>query len=130
MKGMYPCGVPKPGSAEAPDPSDRAFDPEAARRRMGVGRAAFCRLFECVFGEVTERRTLLDEAVAAGDLKRAALQAHTIKSAAATIGALALSRAAAAVELAADSGDLDGLAAAMAALHSAKETLCKLVGMG
>uniref|UniRef100_I2Q0C9 HPt domain-containing protein n=1 Tax=Desulfovibrio sp. U5L TaxID=596152 RepID=I2Q0C9_9BACT len=130
MKGMYPCGARGPDAGEEPGACGEAFDPEAARRRMGVGRAAFGRLFECIWDEVTQRRTLLDEAVWAGDLKQAALHAHTIKSVAATIGAVALSRAAAAVERAAGSGDRDGLAAGMDALHSAKETLCKLVGMG
>ena len=75
-------------------------------------------------------RTLLDEAYEAADLGSVALQAHTIKSSAASIGALALSRAAAAVEKAARDRASGDLAAAMVHFHAAKETLSRLVGIG
>jgi HPt (histidine-containing phosphotransfer) domain-containing protein len=58
------------------------------------------------------------------------LHAHTIKSSAATIGAEALSQAAARVERAAQEGQLDELSAALASFHAAKETLSKLLGLG
>lgn len=134
MKGMYPCGAPLP--EDAPQASGtgpsagETFNPEGARRRMGIGRADFGRIFEYIWCEVSERRSLLDDAFRAGDVKRVALQAHTIKSSAATIGAEALSRTAEAVELAAGAGNMEALAKAMDAFHVAKETLCKLVGMG
>ncbi|EFL51978.1 Hpt protein [Solidesulfovibrio fructosivorans JJ]] len=123
MKAMYPCG------ASLPEDVLSVFDPEGARRRMGVDRAGFGRVFEHIWREVSERRTLIDAAWQAGDFKRIGLQAHTIKSAAATIGAEGLCRAAAAVERAAEAGDRQALDAAMAALRTARETLCRLVGI-
>lgn len=135
MKGLYPCGgsgaAPTGGpQADAPPGAgNSAFDPEAARQHMGLDRAGFGRIFECIWSEVSERRSLLEEAYQAGNIKRVALHAHTIKSSAASIGALALSRAAAAVERAADCGGPQELAFAIGAFHAAKETLCKLIGM-
>jgi histidine phosphotransfer protein HptB len=106
------------------------FDPEGARRMLGLAASDFARVFECIWSEVSERRSLLEEAFSAGDLARVALHAHTIKSCAATIGAKHLSLAAAAVEKAADAGHVEALAAAITAFQAAKETLSKLLGMG
>lgn len=134
MKGMYPCGASLSDDAQEASGTGsggrETFNPEGAIRRMGIDRADFGRIFEYIWCEVSERRSLLDDAFRAGDVKRVALQAHTIKSSAATIGAEALSRAAEAVELAAGAGDMEALAQAMDAFHAAKETLCKLVGLG
>jgi HPt (histidine-containing phosphotransfer) domain-containing protein len=106
------------------------FDPEGARLHMGIDPDGFRRIFDCIWHEVAKRRTLLDEAYEAGDLASVILQAHTIKSSAASIGAVALSRAAAAVEKAARDSASEALAAAMAHFHAAKETLSRLVGIG
>ncbi|KHK04118.1 hypothetical protein NY78_0562 [Desulfovibrio sp. TomC] len=97
---------------------------------MGVDPEGFRRIFDCIWHEVAKRRTLLDEAYEAGDMTSVILQAHTIKSSAASIGALGLGRAAAAVEEAARDGATDALAAAMVRFHAAKETLSRLVGLG
>jgi histidine phosphotransfer protein HptB len=133
MKGLYPCGAARPENDATPRDvghgTDAAFDPEGARQHMGIDRADFRRIFDCIWCEVTERRSLLDEAFRSGDRKQVVLHAHTIKSSAAAIGASALSRAAAAVEQAAEAGHADALSAAMDALHVAKETLCRLVGL-
>jgi HPt (histidine-containing phosphotransfer) domain-containing protein len=110
--------------------SGATFDPEGARRHMGVDPDGFQRVFNCIWNEVTRRRSLLDVAFAAGDLDGVALQAHTIKSSAASIGAVALSRAAAAVEAAARQQSTETLAAAMARFHAARETLSRLAGLG
>lgn len=106
-----------------------SFDPEGARRQLGLNASGFARIFDCVWLEVTERRTLLERAMEAGDLGRVALHAHTIKSSAATIGAGALSLAAAAMERAADAGRTEELLAAFHTFRAAKETLSKLLGM-
>ncbi|WP_075354524.1 Hpt domain-containing protein [Desulfovibrio sp. DV] len=134
MKGLFPCG----GAAADADEEHRVtgtgwpatFDPEGARLHMGIDPDGFRRIFDCIWHEVAKRRTLLDEAYEAGDLASVILQAHTIKSSAASIGALALSRAAAAVEKAARNNAPDALAAAMVHFHAAKETLSRLVGLG
>jgi|GEM_PF-2408725 len=133
MKGLFPGDGALSGDA-GHDPDARrktasAFDPEGARRHMGVDRERFRRIFDCIWNEVTERRSLLDEAFLAGDLTSVVLQAHTIKSSAAAIGALALSRAAAALEEAAAAGRLADVAAAMDAVHVARTTLGKIIGM-
>jgi histidine phosphotransfer protein HptB len=133
MKGLYPCGAAWPDT-DAPSQdvgreADETFDPERARRHMGIARSDFTRIFECVWSEVTERRSLLDEAFRTGDVRQVVLHAHTIKSSAAAIGAAALSRAAAAVEQAAAAGRMEALSSAMDALHVAKERLCRLVGL-
>ncbi len=107
-----------------------AFDPEGARRHLGVDEENFGRIFECIWLEVSQRRSLLEEAFAAGDFGKVILHAHTIKSSCATIGAEALSRAAAAVEQAAAAGCATDLARALGAFRAAKETLSKLLGMG
>lgn len=107
-----------------------SFDPEGARRHLGLDAPGFARIFECIWTEVSERRSLLEEAFEDGDLTRVALHAHTIKSSAATIGAIAMSQAAAAVERAADEGHAEKLTAALEAFCVAKETLSKLLGMG
>ncbi len=131
MKGSDPCCSATCGHAGegdmGRDPS--LFDPERARRHMGIDEASFGRIFECVWREVSERRSLLDEAFRAGNLRKVALHAHTIKSSSATIGAQALSRAAASVEQAASTGNIEILTHAMGAFHAAKETLSRLVGM-
>jgi len=106
------------------------FDPDGARQRLGLGESDFARIFECIWSEVSERRSLLEEAYLAGDLARVALHAHTIKSCAATIGAKHLSLAAAAVEREADAGCVEALDAAVTAFRVAKETLSKLLGLG
>jgi histidine phosphotransfer protein HptB len=133
MKGLYPCGAARPDAdatrQDVGREADAAFDPERARRHMGIDRADFRRLFDCIWSEVTERRSLLDEAFRVGDLKQVVLHAHTIKSSAAAIGASALSRAAAAVEQAADAGRMEALSEAMDTLHVTKERLCSLVGL-
>ena len=96
---------------------------------MGVDRERFRRIFNCIWDEVTQRRSLLDEAFAVGDLSSVVLQAHTIKSSAAAIGAVALSRAAAMLEEAAIAGHMADVTIAMAAVHAAKATLGRLIGM-
>lgn len=107
------------------------FDPEDARRQLGIDESSFARIFDHIWLEVSQRRSLLDEAFEAGDLARVALHAHTIKSSAATIGAKALSVAAARVEQAAQPGGrLETVAAALTSFHAAKETLSKLLGLG
>ena len=106
------------------------FNPEGARRQLGIGESAFSRMFDCIWLEVSKRRTLLDEALQAGDLPSVALQAHTIKTSAATIGAEALCQAAAALERAAGGGNLPDVRRAADAFHAAKQTLSKLLGMG
>lgn len=118
-----------PGEGAAPI-TLAVFNPEGARRQLGIGESDFHRVFECIWLEVSKRRTLLDAAFQEGDLKAVALQAHTIKTSAATIGAEALSQAAMAVELAAKAGCLETVARAMNAFHTAKQTLSKLLGMG
>lgn len=120
MRGMYPCG--------AADGREM-FDPEAARRRMGVGRTDFARIFEHIWREVAERRSLLDEAWQAGDAKQVGLHAHTLKTAAATIGAEGLRSASEALEQAADAGDREAMAVAIAHLHAARDLLARLVGL-
>ena len=117
------------GDAIAAGHGRTAFDPEAARRHMGVDADDFRRVFDCIWNEVSSRRTLLDAACAANDLKSVVLHAHTIKSSAAAIGAEALSLAAAAVEQAARQHSEDALASAMRRLHAARETLSRLTGI-
>lgn len=106
------------------------FNPEGARRQLGIGESDFSRVFDCIWLEVSKRRGLLDEALRDGDLKTVHLQAHTLKTSAATIGAEALSQAALAVELAAKSGSLEAVTRAVEVFHAAKQTLSKLLGMG
>jgi len=135
MKGVSPgAGAPAdavaPADASESEAAARTFDPESARQHMGVDQDDFWRLFEYIWREVSERRTLLDAAVGAGDRKAIVLQAHTIKSSAAAIGATGLSQAAAAVERIAAVGSMEELAIAMEAFHAAKEILSTLVGMG
>ena len=123
MKGMYPNGA-----WTAPQDRD-AFDPEAARLRMGVDRKDFARIFEYIWREVRERRSRLDDAWQAGDWKAVALHAHTVKSSAAAIGAEGLRRAAEGVERAAEAGDAIALEAALRTFHTARELLARLVGV-
>lgn len=134
MKGLFPCGglAVDAGEEHRVTGTGRpaTFDPEGARLHMGVDPEGFRRIFDCIWHEVAKRRTLLDEAYETGDMASVILQAHTIKSSAASIGALALGRAAAAVEEAARDSATDALAAAMVHFHAAKETLSRLVGLG
>jgi HPt (histidine-containing phosphotransfer) domain-containing protein len=106
-----------------------AFDPDGARERMGVDHEGFGRVFEYIWREVSERRPLLEAAWQAGNVRETVLHAHTIKSAAATIGAEGLSRAAAAVETAALAEDARATEAALAALRAARDKLSRLVGL-
>lgn len=133
MKRLFPCGGPAADADEEHRETGTGwpatFDPEGARQHMGIDPDGFKRIFDCIWHEVAKRRTLLDEAYEAADMGSVALQAHTIKSSAASIGALALSRAAAAVEQAARDRATGDLAAAMVHFHAAKETLSRLVGI-
>ena len=133
MKGLVPSGEPaQEAGEESRETGTRepaTFDPEGARHHMGIDPDGFRRIFDCIWHEVAKRRTLLDEAYEVGDLGRVVLQAHTIKSSAASIGAQALSRAAAVVEQAARDKALGELAAAMVHFHAAKDTLSRLGGI-
>lgn len=120
---MASCG------ATQTDDALSVFDPDGARERMGVDREGFGRMFEYIWREVSERRPLLEAAWQAGDIRQTALHAHTIKSAAAAIGAEGLSRAAAAVETAALAGDARMTEAALVALRAARDMLSRLVGL-
>lgn len=123
MRGVYPCGA-----TIAAGEMD-AYDPEAARRRMGVDRDDFARIFEHIWRELVERRSLLDAAWKAGDLGLVGLHAHTLKTSAATIGAEGLRRAAETLERAAEAGDLALMAQAMCDFHAARAILARMVGL-
>ena len=116
--------------AGCPDLDACVFDPETARRHLGLDASGFSRIVTCIWTEVSKRRCLLEEALATGDLARVALHAHTIKSSAATIGAGALRQAAATVEHIAGKGRREELPAAVATFRTAAENLSKLLGMG
>ncbi|WP_428559414.1 MAG: Hpt domain-containing protein [Solidesulfovibrio sp. DCME] len=123
MKGMYPCCL------DTTEAVREAFDPETARRRMGVDRTDFARIFGHIWREVVDRRSLLDAAWGCGDSKAVALHAHTLKTSAATIGAEGLRRAAEALERAADDGDEAAMAEALRDFHAARDILARLVGV-
>jgi HPt (histidine-containing phosphotransfer) domain-containing protein len=120
---VYPCGA-----THAATELD-AYDPEAARRRMGVDRADFARIFDYIWHELVERRSLLDAAWKAGDLALVGLHAHTLKTAAATIGAEGLRRAAETLERAAAAGDLAAMEQAMCDFHAARAILARMAGL-
>ena len=61
-------------NGETAVPRPATFDPEAARRHMGVDADGFRRVFDCIWEEVSRRRSLLDAAYALGDLEGVALQ--------------------------------------------------------
>jgi len=120
-------GMPEEGHLPC-DPA--VFDPEGARAHLGLDVSCFARVVRCIWTEVSERRCRLDEALAAGELPRVVLHAHTIKSSAATIGAETLRQAAATVEDLAAKRQIEPLPAAVRHLRFAANALSNMLGIG
>ncbi len=101
---------PRPGAGAA------LFDPEAAREGMGIDRDQYLELCRVSFGEGTRRLAAAREAMAAGDPAGAAIDAHTLKGAAATLGAYSCREQARLLEKALRAGDGEAARQAHAAL--------------
>ncbi|WP_233489578.1 ATP-binding protein [Solidesulfovibrio fructosivorans] len=95
-------------AAEVPCPApdgDALFDPEAARDAMGVTWPQYRELALVSFSEGERRLSDAAKAMDAGDVESAAIAAHTVKGATATMGAYSCRRAAAELEKALRRGD-------------------------
>ena len=103
-----------PGPRHVPD--DALFDPDAARRDMDIDREQFLDLCRVSFEEGTRRLAACREAMAAGDMARAIIDAHTLKGTAATLGAYSCRERARALEKALRAGDAEAAGKAHAAL--------------
>ncbi len=115
--GKWPAQEPTPPATATPSGA-AVLDIQAAISLLGIEQDQFPALLASAVEEIGQRLQSLRLALAAGDTKQAGLHAHTIKSSAASIGALrcrdladALSRAAREERTA----DLDGLASALEA---------------
>ncbi|WP_300159143.1 ATP-binding protein [Solidesulfovibrio sp.] len=109
--------IPAPAATGSrPGPGMALFDPEAAREGMGIDRVQYLELCRVSFEEGTRRLAAAREAMAAGDPAGAAIDAHTIKAAAATLGAYSCREQARVLEKALRAGDEEAARQAHAAL--------------
>ncbi|WP_029456851.1 ATP-binding protein [Solidesulfovibrio alcoholivorans] len=102
--------------AARPVSVDALFDPDTARQGMDIDREQFLDLCRVSFEEGTRRLAACREAMAAGDMARAIIDAHTLKGTAATLGAYSCRERARALEKALRTGDADAAGKAHVAL--------------
>jgi PAS domain S-box-containing protein len=117
-----------PGPPLANDRPQGVLDTAWALDRLGIEAALFEPILAISLEEMRRRLELADQALAGRDMAGVRLHAHTIKSAAATIGAARCLELAAALELAGYNGDEAGAREVAAALRLASETVAKAAG--
>ncbi|MEA4855928.1 MAG: ATP-binding protein [Solidesulfovibrio sp.] len=117
-----------PAEAEKPGPAvdPGLFDPEAARQAMGISRAEYLELARVSFDEAARRLAEAEAAMDAGDTPKAAIAAHTVKGAAATLGAYSCRDLAGELDKALRAGDLASAGSARTALRAAWEAFAKV----
>ncbi|MDD3312073.1 ATP-binding protein [Pseudodesulfovibrio sp.] len=96
------------GERPAPPPEPEAaavLDMDAAARTLGVSRAEVLHLLPGAMAEIGHKLALAEQGMAGGLLREVTLQAHTLKSVAATVGAEATRQAAIRLENAARKED-------------------------
>lgn len=115
-----PAASAVPEAADAADKADDGgqalFDPEAAREAMGISWDQYRGLSQVSFDEAARRLGEAGEALALGRFETAAIAAHTVKGAAATLGAYSSRDLAGTLEKALRRGDADAARQAHAAL--------------
>ena len=92
------------------------FDPGAAREAMGISWNQYAGVSRVSFDEALRRLDQAGAALASGNLEEAAIAAHTVKGAAATLGAYSSRDLAGTLEKALRRNDVDAARAAQAAL--------------
>ncbi len=119
-----------PDGAARPAPAADAslFDPEAARQAMGISREQYLELARVSFAEAGRRLTEAETAMDAGDTPRAAIAAHTVKGAAATLGAYSCRDLAGELDKALRAGDLAAAGRTRAALRAQWEKVAAVFG--
>lgn len=104
------------------------LDVDWALRRMGIDREVFGPILATSLDEFQTRLQAAGCALAAGDLAGLRLNAHTLKSTAATMGAAECMRLAAALEQAAQGSGSDEASALLSRLRAAHEAVGAVVG--
>lgn len=118
------------GGGVDPDACDReGFDRDALLERV-MGDEEVLRDVVQTFVEDAQREiSLLEEAIAKGDLSLARRQAHSLKGAAANVGALTLQDVAFQAEQAGEACDLERMASLVPKIREAFEVLRRQVGV-
>jgi signal transduction histidine kinase/DNA-binding response OmpR family regulator len=123
-RGQVPAG---PGVCPPPVQADKTtFDPDAAREAMGINWDQYLELSQVSFDEGERRLAEAETAMDAGDTGRAAIAAHTLKGAAATLGAYACRDLAGRLDKALRAGDLAVAGEVRAALRPAWATFAQV----
>lgn len=111
----------KPNGAEMPSGSPAVFDLDGFLGRIGGDRDLAVMICQGVVEGAADTLDHLTQAIAANDAGAVQLQAHSIKGAAANIGAEALRAIAASMEALAKEGDIDQYRALLPALKTSYE---------
>ncbi len=109
------------------EPHAAVFDREALFRRLMEDEELLSEVLEGFLDDLPSQLTALNAALVAGDLEAVARGAHTVKGAAANVGAMKLSAAALALEQAVKLGDLADLNRFMDSLRRAFEEFRKAI---
>jgi CheY-like chemotaxis protein len=117
------AGAPEAGDASGGGNGAHAVDIRDALRRVGGDRAFLANLYRDFLSSLPERLSQISAAVAGADAEAVRLAAHSLKGAAAGIGALEISGAAIALERAASSADMGGSEEAVGKLAKAAQAL-------
>uniref|UniRef100_I2PWT9 histidine kinase n=1 Tax=Desulfovibrio sp. U5L TaxID=596152 RepID=I2PWT9_9BACT len=105
-----------PMAGAAGDGGPALFDPGAAREAMGISWNQYAGVSRVSFDEALRRLDQAGAALVSGNLEEAAIAAHTVKGAAATLGAYSSRDLAGTLEKALRRGDADAARQAQAAL--------------
>jgi len=91
----------------SPRPEAPILDMEDTLRRIQNDEEFLRTLYGAFIDDLPNKFNTLDEAIAGGEFKKAQQAAHSLKGAAATVGAVSLRDAALEIEMAARDGDAD-----------------------
>jgi PAS domain S-box-containing protein len=124
-----PVGVKEHRTGAGRKDSDSVFDRSALLNRVGGDQEIVAEVLQLFFQDIPRQIQSLEEAVSKGDTGLAMRRAHSIKGAAANVGAYALQEAALLVETASRDGQLSGAANLVEALSEEFDKLKQFLAL-
>lgn len=112
----------------APEEGEGGFDADAARETMGLSGEEFALLAGRAVDEIGFRLEAVRQGVRESDLPSVALNSHTIKSVAASLGAEGARQAAETLELCARGGDGEGCPRLLSSMETETGWLLAVLG--
>ncbi|MEW5721632.1 MAG: Hpt domain-containing protein [Thermodesulfobacteriota bacterium] len=104
---VFRTAPPQPAAGHSSPVEPQVWDRAGAMKHLGLSEDVFHRIVKVSLEEIESRGEAIGQALGAGDLARAAREAHTLKSSSASLGALECRDILVKLEQAARAGDLD-----------------------